>query len=468
MREREPISEQILAGEYKLRSLKEAEQFLYDALPSAPKVLFKEGEGFNRSRYFLRELGDPQDEYKTVHIAGTSGKGSTTYYISGLLKAHGFLVGTHVSPHVYDVRERGLIGLEPLDEKPYIDSINETIPVIRKMDELDMGRPTYFEVTLGAAFSMFAHQRVDYAVIETGLGGRYDTTNAINRSDKLAVITKLGLDHTEVLGDTIEKITYQKAGILKDNGQAIALKQPDDGANNVIKKVAAEKRSDLALVDSQKYFENVQITPQGVSFDYSDEVIKIQDCVIPNLGTYQLENVAVAIKALETLSKRDGFRVQASKVKEALASTRLPGRNEIVVKDDKTILLDGAHNPQKMQTLVSMIKELDLPRKPLWVVGFKKGKDVDAMVEMIGPVAESVYCTEFFRNMSNEQLRDFALDAEEVTGKFKKLGVKASAVSDPKQAFDEVLHQASREQLVVISGSLYLLGEVRKAITRGY
>lgn len=458
-------NKEILEGSRRINSMKEAEDFLFNVLPNTPKVLFKGGESLYRSRYFLRELGNPQDEVKTIHIAGTSGKGSTSYILSSLLRAQGFTVGTHVSPHTYDVRERSMINLEVPEEPEYLTVLNEMVSTIASMDSKDTGRPTYFEVTMAEAFSLFARHKVDYTVLETGVGGRYDPSNSISRSDKLAVITRIGLDHTDVLGDTVDKIAYQKAGIIPSNGESLSIHQSSGAAERVIKEVAHERGSSLAFVDSSETVKNIHLTPQGVVFDYNDGELEIKDCVIPSLGTYQVENAVVAITTMKHLAKRDGFTIDPQSIKDGLNKAHIPGRSEIREYQGKTVMFDGAHNPQKLEALTKSIAELSLPRKPIWVIAAKKGKDAEGMLRIIAPYAEKIITSEFFKDEKAEHLKNFSLSADELASIARPLldaSTEIVPVKNSQLALGLALGGASKDQIIVVSGSIYFLGDIHK------
>ncbi len=440
----------------RLNRVEDVEEFLYSELANAPKALFREGEGFSRSRYFMREIGNPQEEFRSIHVAGTSGKGSSVYYISNLLMAHGFGVGTHVSPHVYDLRERSMVNMDYPDDELYLKSINDMLPAIEKMSTKDTGRPTYFEVTVGNAFNIFARKGVDYAVVETGLGGTYDSTNTINRPDKLAVITKIGLDHTEVLGNTHKLIAGQKAGIIPGGGDVLAV----DGRADVMAvfdRTAKDKHSNLNVVRTSEYAQNIQVGPDGISFDYDDGELKIKSCKISTIALYQVENACLAIATAKFLAKRDGFGIDKRKIREGLGSTIIPGRCEVRQINGKTVILDGAHNPQKLKGLIDSIKYLDLPSKPVWLMAMKKDKDIKSALSQITDFSDKVIFSEFFRNSDNEHLRDYAIDANVLSGFIPR----AMALADQKRALKKALDMTNEQQLLIISGSIYFLGEIR-------
>lgn len=446
---------------YNIESLK---KYLFVGLPSARKSLFSGGQGFGRSAYFYNLLGNPQDVNKTIHIAGTSGKGSTSYYLSSLLVAHGFNVGTHLSPHVYDLRESALINLKYISEDDYLANFNKVIPTILQMEDSEWGLPTYFEVLLAGSFEIFSAKKVDYCVLETGLGGRFDSTNTITRSDKIAVLTKLGFDHTEVLGESIEEIAYQKAGIINKKSLAISVTQPKD-AEKVIKNVADEQSAQVCFENISSKIKNIKIVGKNVTFDFVDQDYEISGCSLSSPAIYQAENAAYAITVLKQIAKRDGFEIDKNKIKTALQTTIIPARSEFRQVGSSEYLLDGAHNPQKMESFGQTVAQLELTKKPVVILGLKKNKDVKGVVEQVIKFADKVIVTEFFRESENKYLRNFSSKAEEICEIIKKLAPKIEVFVEKKpQNAVKLSKKISENQLIVITGSLYLLSEVNEFI----
>src|SRR3989338_5459008 len=231
----------------KIKNFREAEQFLALHIPNNSQQRFPGELGLKRAKYFIYLLGDPQEKLNIIHVAGTSGKGSTCYLISSLLKFHGFKVGLHQSPHLTDVRERFQMNNKIISEEEFIFYLNKIIPIINMVGKTFHGSLTYFEILVGLAYFIFSEKKVDYVVMETGLGGKFDATNIVERSDKLAVLTKIGLDHVAILGKTIQEIAYQKAMIINDKSQAISIYQ-DPRAVKVIKKVVKDKQAKIIFV----------------------------------------------------------------------------------------------------------------------------------------------------------------------------------------------------------------------------
>lgn len=428
---------------------------MFDALPKSPKTLFKHGKGIERSRLFFDLIGNPQNNLRAIHIAATSGKGSTSHILDSLLRAHGKTVGLHVSPHVYDYRERMMVNGELISEQELVDALNSLFPAIEQMDNSDAGRPTYFEVSNAMAFSIFAKKNVDYAVIETGLGGLNDSTNTINRQDKLAVIGQIGEDHVEILADpsqladavagdfipdtfteqlsTIERIAVQKAGIMPKNGKALALKQSPE-VNAIFEQLAEFRHTDLQWVNRKDID-----TPMNLP------------------GDFQRDNASLALEALEYLAQRDGWKVDPGLIEEALASVKLPGRFEVRHTKGKTVILDGSHNPQKMSALVKAFEERYPDQKATVIMAIGGTKDVEQTLQALSPISETIITTDFFnarQDFKSASIKpaDLAKLAE------KSTNAKISIAADHQDAINQAFSCDS--EIILVTGSFYFLGEI--------
>lgn len=436
-------------------SLAEAEQFLFEALPKSPKTLFKHGKGIERSRKFFDLIDNPQNKLRVIHIAATSGKGSTSHILDELLRAHGKTTGLHVSPHVYDYRERMIVNSELISEQELVDALNSLFPAIEQMDNSEAGRPTYFEVSNALAFSIFAKKNVDYAVIETGLGGLNDSTNTIDRQDKLAVIGQIGEDHVDILADpsqlvdavaggfipptftdefsTIERIAVQKAGIMPINGKALALKQSFE-VNAVFEELAGFRHTDLQWVTRRTINTALNLA-----------------------GEFQRDNGSLALDALDYLASRDGWMVDSDLVNNALAAVALPGRFEVRHIKGKTVILDGSHNPQKMRALVQALQERYPGKKAAVIMAIGGTKDVEPTLQELSSIADRIICTDFFNARQDFKSASIApSDLAELAR--KNTGATVSAANNHEDAIAEAL--AAEADIVLITGSFYFLGEI--------
>lgn len=448
----------------KINNFTSAEQFLALHIPKTSKTTFPGELGLKRAKYFLKLLGNPQEKLKIIHVAGTSGKGSTCYLISLVLAFQGFKVGLHQSPHLINVTERFQIKTsaslsssnQNISREDFVDYLNKIIPVINLVGKTFHGPLTYFEILVGMAFYIFNDKHVDYAVIETGLGGKYDGTNVVSRSDKLSVLTKIGLDHTNILGKTIEEITFQKAMIINEKSQAISINQ-DQKAEKVIREVVKNK---LAKID----FVNV-----GNAFMRSVRRCRVsRPKVLYNLnlfGDYQKENAALALATVDFLGKRDGFIINQEKISKAFSKAKFPGRFDIKKINGKTVIFDGAHNPQKMEAFIDSLTKKYPKQKFNFLLAFKKGKNYKKMLKIIilKAVVHKIVIASFFTK--NQDMVNESINPNEIISYCRDAQIghpyDVKIIPDLKKAWEEVLNQ---KELIVITGSLYLVGEVFKLI----
>lgn len=421
-------------------TLAAVEDYLQGFVPKTSQMQFTAEKGIARTKEFLKLLGSPQDKLRVVHIAGTSGKGSTSFMISHLLVSQGFKVGLHLSPHLLDIRERTEINNTLLEEKTYCKYFNEIVPFIEKMKKYSDGAITYFEALVGFTFYVFEKEKVDYAVMETGMGGKYDGTNVVERMDKLAVITKIGFDHTKILGNTLTKIAYQKAMICVEGGELLTTEQILSAAKE-IQRVVKEKNGHLYSVQKWKAWRNKNIT-------------------LGLLGEYQKDNAALALTVLSHLSRRDGFTIQMNSVRSAMKSLRFKGRFDVLQKKGGFILLDGAHNAQKMKALLKSVKILYPHKKFTFIVAFKQGKDYKKMLTYIIPFAQKIIITHIFSE--SQDILHYSISSEDIKGELDQQGFKNAQIFTECKDVMRILKRDTDSYIII--GSLYLLGDIYKLL----
>ena len=286
----------------KLRNFEEAKDYLYRHIPENPQLIFSGGRGLNRTKYLLRLLGNPQDKLKVIHIAGTSGKSSTSYLLSLLLKSQGKQTGLFVSPHIFDIRERIRLNNELISKNEFVECLNDIVPFIEETAKSSFGESTYFEILTVMAFYFFLKKKVDYAVIETGLGGLLDATNVIRTTNKLCIITKLGYDHMEILGNSLAEIAAQKAGIITKNSIVLTLEQAPE-AEKILSEFSQKNRAQIFVLKDNLNFKNVRETKDMLTFDFSFQDIFWGDLSLGLIGLYQAQNCSLALAALTQISK---------------------------------------------------------------------------------------------------------------------------------------------------------------------
>ena len=389
-------------------------------------------------------LGNPQEKLRVVHVAGTNGKGSTAAMTAAVLRAAGFKTGLTISPYVVDFCERIQIDGEFISQEDLAEEITLLQPFADQVEEL-----TEFELITAAAYDYFFRKNCDVVVAEVGLGGRFDATNVIQKPI-VSVITPIGLDHTEILGDTIEQIAFEKCGIIKSGVPVVTSPGQDTDALAVILEQCAQKGCTLEQPTINAAGE-VRLGLDGARFVYRDV-----EMYLPLLGKHQIANALTALKAAELAARLCGGQaLPMQAVREGLSKVRFPARMEIVCKNPLTIL-DGAHNPHGARALAQSLSLLE--GKPITaVMGVLADKDSTAALKALAPHFRRLIC------VTPENPR--ALDGHELAARADALGLTASAAHSAQEAWELASAVAASEKgAVVICGSLYLAGQMRKVI----
>lgn len=404
--------------------------------------------GRRRTEQLLTLMGAPQNDLRVIHVAGTAGKGSVSTFIASILRAHGFRVGTYLSPHVHSVLERFQIDALPAPEEKVAAALRIVRECERRLDTTELGQLTMFEAATAAAFQLFRDDEVDYAVIETGIGGLHDATNTVSREDKLAVLTTIGLDHTDVLGSTLPEIARQKAGIFPVGGAAVAVR----GAPRIDKIIRAEARQRRCAVD--------QITPaHAVDLLPADVVLGLS-------GPHQRVNAGLALRAVRHLAHRDGWALGFGRSIAGLASARLPGRFEHRRWRGHPFLLDGAHNAIKLAALTAAVRDQWPNRAPIWVMAFKPDKNVDDAMREIAPCASMVIATQFSSDGA-DQGRGHALAASTVAAAARAAGIEQVATyPGVGDAMCAALEQSEPDIPVIVTGSFFAVADAGLVMSR--
>ncbi|HAS00082.1 MAG: bifunctional folylpolyglutamate synthase/ dihydrofolate synthase [Candidatus Moranbacteria bacterium GW2011_GWC2_37_73] len=492
----------------KITTLEQFEDFLLTRIPTR-EALFMGDIGLKRAKYFMKLLGNPQNKIKVIHIAGTSGKGSTAHLTSHILQSQEFSVGMSISPHIFDIRERMQINNQLPNEKLILKYFNQILPTILKMEKSSYGMPTFFEINVALAFYMFAKEKLDYAVMETGLGGRLDATNTVTNKNKICIITKLGLDHTQILGKTISEIALEKAGIINSQNTTINTQQTP-AAQTVIKNKCEEKNSVLHIINNKNY-SIISSTTQETIFDFhlvipvktgiqpllkssvsnitkdiksgwipgqarndKEKKLSLKNIHLGLIGIHQAENCSLALACLSILSKRDNIEINETKLRGALEKITIPGRLEIrkigappaslreqahlrSVAGGQTLIIDGAHNPQKMKTLSNNLAKIYPSQKFTFVIAFKKGKDFKVMLKYIIPLADKILLTQF--STSGMDNHWSSIDNQEIATFLQSQNFKNFSIIKNKRS-DILKNIRTSKEPVVITGSLYLISSI--------
>lgn len=396
----------------------------------------------------LELLGSPHKKLKHIHVAGTNGKGSTSSYLSNILKEAGYKVGLFTSPYIERFNERIQINNEDIRDEALGSITGEIKEKISIMLEEGYDHPTTFEIITAIAFEYFYQEGVDYVVLEVGLGGRHDSTNIIDKS-LLSVITTIDIDHVDILGSSLREIAWQKAGIIKEGGLVVSYPQKDE-ARQVLEEEARLKGAEIIFLDLGGLKIN-SLTDQGARFDISYENQEFKDVKISMLGEYQVYNSSLALASILELRKRDLVSISNEEIRRGLVSSQWPARLELV-RRRPNFLIDGAHN---LQGAIQLKKALGLftYKKLILGLGILGDKDYDHMVEELAPLADLVIVTEV--NMPRK------LDGDILARKVREYKDNVIVEKDIKKAIEKAIEVSEDYDLIVFAGSLYLVGEVK-------
>lgn len=410
--------------------------------------------GLDNIRYLLYLLDNPHKDLKMIHIAGTNGKGSTSSFINSILIEEGYNVGLFTSPYLEEFTERIKINGENIPKEDLGKVTGRVKEKVEIMLEEGKNHPTEFEIVTAIAFEYFKLRNVDFVILEVGLGGRLDSTNVIE-NPLVSVITPIELDHTEYLGDTIDKIAFEKAGIIKKNSYVVSHPQYKE-AENVIAKICNEKGSRLFIAPINSVNIN-RYDEFGISFDANILENKYKDLSIKLLGTHQVNNATVALTVIEVLRNYQSIEISDDAIITGLQKTNWPGRLEILTRNP-TLLIDGAHNLHGAKALSKTIKEIFDYDRLIGVVGILGDKDVDGILSEVIPLCDKVIAT---RPNSPR-----ALSLDELVNKIESFNKEVIGFEKIEDAVNYSLDKANENDLVLYCGSLYMIGEVRTLLKK--
>lgn len=414
---------------------------------------FGQNYGLFRTKRLLELMGNPEKDIKIIHVAGTNGKGSTSAMLGKVLEAHGYNVGYFNSPHLIEIEETIRINNKNIKEEEMVEVFNEIKPLVNKVIEEGLNHPTEFEVLTCIMFKYLSNKKVDFGVVEVGLGGRLDSTNVI--TPIISLITSISLDHTKILGDTIGKIAREKSGIIKSNIPVVSAIQEEEALKE-IKDKAKKENSNLILLE-ERDFKLLEIIKGDKVYQRVRVKFGLGDLELdlPLLGEHQIINLSLAIKSLEVLEKEGYFKLDDKKIYKGIKTVSWIGRAE-VLQTKPTILIDGAHNLKGIEALKNTIEKYFDYNNIYLVLGILKDKEVDRMVKVIAPMATEVFTLKpnSPRGMNGEELKE----AVYLYNKDVKF------IGSYKDTVKEVLSIAKDGDLIVFAGSLYMIGEIRSLI----
>ncbi|WP_195985734.1 folylpolyglutamate synthase/dihydrofolate synthase family protein [Clostridium sp. D33t1_170424_F3] len=401
--------------------------------------------GLERMQKLLHLLGNPQDRLKFIHVAGTNGKGSTCSLITSVLEQAGYRTGLFTSPYVSDFCERIRIGTQMIPHDELAALVEETYPVVQEMDRHG-DVITEFEFITALALQWYAKRECELVVLEVGLGGRLDATNVIG-TPLVSVITSISLDHTAILGDTVEQIAAEKAGIIKPYGITVTYPEQAPDALKVIQWTAANQHNQFIEADSS-VLTKISGDLHGTKLRYRD-----MELHLPLVGDHQIKNAVTALAALSVLIRR-GYRIPDEAIKQGFASVRFPARLELL-SEQPLVLLDGAHNPDGTRTLANAIRMYLGGRRIVALMGMLADKDVYTAAENLDGLFDLVV------TLAPDNPR--AMPADELAELWQVRGVEARAAHRVQEALQQAFASLQEDDVLVICGSLYLAGDVRAA-----
>lgn len=427
-------------------TIEEAIEWIHSRLP------FGSRPGLERVQALLKKINDPQEKVTTIHIAGTNGKGSTVTYLRCLLQELGLKVGTFTSPYIESFNERIAINGRAIEDRQLIQLVEKFQPLVNDLDQVPaVAGITEFETLTAMAFDHFLQEKVDVAIIEVGLGGLLDSTNVV--APILTGITTIGMDHTEILGDTIEAIAQQKAGIIKPEIPVVT--------GNIVEPALAVIQEQAVKMNSPIYkygvdYETHYLHPDeewGEVFDFANEAGKLKHLKIPLLGEHQTENAGMAIELFFVFCQLQGIREPQRVIASGLMHAFWPARMERV-SEEPLVILDGAHNDHAMRRLVQNVKKEFKGRRIYFLFSAIRTKNIHEMVELLKQIPRSRrYLTTFAypKAVDLADLRD--LEDEETT-----------IVSLWQFGLAEILEKMEPDDVLIITGSLYFVSQVRELL----
>jgi dihydrofolate synthase/folylpolyglutamate synthase len=437
-------------------SYQETIDYLYTRLPMFSRIgAAAIKPNLDNTIAICKLLDNPEKKIKTIHIAGTNGKGSTSHMLASIFQEAGYKTGLYTSPHLYDFRERIKVNGKMCSKEFVVEFTNRIKPFIEQVE------PSFFEITVGMAFEYFEKEKVDIAIIETGLGGRLDSTNVI--TPELSIITNIGFDHMALLGNTIEAIASEKAGIIKKE-TPIIIGESTPASKNVFEEKAKNENAPLYFAEDFLQHKSFQNNWSTALFEFTQPLIHLLDAPLfaKNFtiesdlpGKYQSKNLKSVLVAAQLLSTM-GWKLTATKVGKALLNiqknTGLMGRWECIQTSPK-VILDVAHNEHGIQALLEQLSSLHYNKLHI-VTGMVKDKDIDAVLNLLPKEAEYYFTQSHIPR---------ALPVNEIVAQASKLGLYGLAYADVNIALTQAIKNANHNDLILVIGSIFLVAEVDRS-----
>ena len=428
---------------------KEPEVFTYEEaaayIEEIPK--FTKKHTLEHTKLFLKRLGNPAVDRKIVHVAGTNGKGSVCAYLQAILMAEGKRTGFFTSPHLVSVNERIRMDNVQIDNKTFLEVFRKVLKTVRRMVEDGIEHPSYFEFLFGMGMTAFAETDVEYIILETGLGGRLDATNVVKKPIA-TVIASIGMDHMQFLGDTLEKIASEKAGIIKEGCPVISYDNTKE-VNEVIKNKAKQMHAKVTFVNSAG-IRVLQESLNGESFSYrSSDGRWYEKIEIPLLGRHQINNAALALETLNVI--KNYYCISDFQTEDGMRKTIWRGRIEILEREPM-VICDGAHNPDGAKSLLSFLQNNFTNQRLIYIMGVLSDKDYEQMVQILAPAADKIY------TVAPDNPR--ALSSRELCNCISKYHQNVEERQRLAECLSEVRQKAEKDDVIIICGTLSFQNEL--------
>lgn len=433
--------------DHSMNSYQSSLDFLYSFVDySLTRHLRYSPEKFNldRMREFMRLLGNPHLKYPTIHVAGTKGKGSICAMISSVMAASGLKVGLYTSPHLQEYTERIKINDKEISKQKFISLVESLKPHIFETKNL-----TTFEITTALAFQYFLNESVDLAVIEVGLGGRLDATNVVNPI--LSVISSISKDHVKILGNSLAKIAFEKAGIIKENVPVVVSKQKPR-IKTLIERIASKRNSSFFYSNDLVSYTLIKQNPYGQDFlikEKDGDSLKIH---LPLIGNHQIQNALTAFLAIRCISQKE-YQISDRDIQNGFSKVKWPGRCEILATEP-LVMIDSAHNTDSMRKLIFTVKTIFPDKKIIALFGASEDKDIDGMLGLLLPAVHMA--------IAAQSLHPRAMDAEKILDSIKRLGYKGFAFHQLEAALIKAIQMWDNSSIIIATGSIFIAAAVRE------
>ena len=403
--------------------------------------------GLDNIRELLERLGNPQDQLRVVHIAGTNGKGSTLAFLAGIFRESGYRAGRYVSPASFSYEERFRINEENISKKDLCFYMKKIKNVAEEMVKDGLSHPTMFEIETALSFLYFLDKKVDVVLLETGMGGRLDATNVVKKPIA-TVIASIGMDHMQFLGDTLEKIASEKAGIIKEGCPVISYDNTKE-VNEVIKNKAKQMHAKVTFVNSAG-IRVLQESLNGESFSYrSSDGRWYEKIEIPLLGRHQINNAALALETLNVI--KNYYCISDFQTEDGMRKTIWRGRIEILEREPM-VICDGAHNPDGAKSLLSFLQNNFTNQRLIYIMGVLSDKDYEQMVQILAPAADKIY------TVAPDNPR--ALSSRELCNCISKYHQNVEERQRLAECLSEVRQKAEKDDVIIICGTLSFQNEL--------